>query len=191
MAPHERVVVTGVGLVTAVGVGREAWRNLLQGRCAIRPVESFDTGRHASHIGAEIRGFDARLGVSGGRRATAFAIAAARQAIADAGLDAGAGDPHRAGVTIGTTSGEPVFIEQLEDGRAAGGPDDVQLRNLVVQYPSHTIPADVAQDLGFLGPAFTLPNACAAGNYAIAAATGLLRAGRTDVMLAGGADAFS
>ncbi|HTM26648.1 MAG TPA: beta-ketoacyl-[acyl-carrier-protein] synthase family protein [Vicinamibacterales bacterium] len=184
------VVVTGVGMVTAAGIGVDAWRNLLAGRCAIGPVRSFDTGRHAAHIGAEISGFESPAGAADAGRATAFAIAAARLAIADAGI-AGAEGVSRAGVVVGTTSGEPAFVERLEDSRAAGGPSDAALRDLAVHYPGHVIPARVAHDAGFHGPALTIPTACAAGNYAIAAAVDLLRAGRADVMIAGGADAFS
>jgi 3-oxoacyl-[acyl-carrier-protein] synthase II len=191
MTGREPVVVTGVAMVTAVGAGRTAWTNLLNGRCGIRPVASFDTSRHAAHVGAEIGDFTPPEGVPPAARATAFAITAARQALEDAGLTASAIDLSRAGVTVGTTSGEPAFVEQLEDSRRAGGPDAGTLRNLAVHYPSHTIPVSVARDAGFRGPVMTIPTACAAGNHAIAAAVHLLRAGRTEVMLAGGADAFS
>ena len=191
MTATEPVVVTGVGLVTALGCGREAWRNLLDGRSAVRPVTSFDTSGHAAHLGAEIEAFEPPPGVSGVGRSTMFAIAAARDALTDAGWEATRADAARAAVTLGTTSGEPAYIERLEDSRAAGGPDDRVLRDLCLNYPSHLIPARVAGDAGFRGPTMTISTACAAGNHAIAAAVDLIRAGRADVALAGGADAFS
>ena len=191
MIGRRPVVVTGVGLVTAVGTGVDAWRNLIAGRSGIHPVTSFATGQYPVHIGGEIAAFSAPPGMNGGGRATALAIAAARLALDDAGVSARDVDPHRAAVMLGTTSGEPSFVERLEDSRAAGGPSDGASRDLAINYPSHGIPARVAEDAGFHGPALTIPTACAAGNHAVAAAIDLLRAGRADVVLAGGADAFS
>jgi 3-oxoacyl-[acyl-carrier-protein] synthase II len=97
----------------------------------------------------------------------------------------------RAGVIVGTTSGEPEFVERLEDSRAAGAVSSAASADLATQYPSHLLAARLARDAGFRGPAITIPTACAAGNHAIATAAGFLRTGRADVMLAGGADAFS
>ncbi len=188
MTARRPVVVTGVGLVTAIGAGMDAWRGLLEGRSGIHPVGSFSTDRYPVHLGGEIQDFPPASQIG---RASALAIAAARLALGDAGVTAAGVDPLRAAVTVGTTSGEPSFVERLEDSRAAGGPDDDVLRDLAVLYPSHVIPSRVAADAGFHGPVMTIPTACAAGNYAIAAAVDLLRAGRADVALAGGADAFS
>jgi 3-oxoacyl-[acyl-carrier-protein] synthase II len=196
-----RVVVTGVGAVTPVGTGRrELWENLLAGRSGFAPVESFDTGKFNVHLGAEVRGFrpeewvvaldPARLG-----RASQMAVAAARQALADAGLDpdaiAAAGvDRERAGVSMGTTSGEPREIERFDDQVVAKRLDLVG-DEVVSRYPCQVIAVHVARELGFDGPNTMIPAACAAGNYAVAHALDVLRAGRADLMLAGGADAFS
>jgi 3-oxoacyl-[acyl-carrier-protein] synthase II len=189
-----RVVITGIGAVTPLGVGREEWwRGLLAGRCAIGPVESFDTSAYKVRRGAEVKGFRPeaylrepcrRLG-----RASQFAVAAAWLALADAGLSAGAWDPRRAGVALGTTSGEPQVVERFNDAVVAGedGPAD----ELGTSYPGHVLAAHVAAELGTCGPCAVFPAACAAGNYAIAHASDALRAGRADLMLAGGADAFS
>ena len=192
-----RIVVTGIGAVTPVGTGRaELWASLLAGRSGFSPVRTFDTSRHTVHLGAEIHGFRpedhvrtlraTRLG-----RASQLAIAAARLALADAGLDAERlDDPERAGVSMGTTSGEPLEIERFDDAVLAGdlervGPEFIAL------YPCHVIAAHVAAELGFEGDNSMIPAACAAGNYAIAHAVDVLRGGRADLMLAGGADAFS
>jgi 3-oxoacyl-[acyl-carrier-protein] synthase II len=193
-----RVAVTGLGLVTPIGAGRdEVWEGLLGGRSGFAPVESFDTGRFTVHLGAEVRGFDpepwvrtldpSRLG-----RASQLAIAAARMALDDAGIDtaAPAWDATRAGVAMGTTSGEPLEIERFDDRYLAGTLDGLG-PELIDLYPCHMIAAHVARELGLAGPVTMIPTACAAGNYAIAHAFGLLRQGRADVMLAGGADAFS
>src|SRR3954454_2694992 len=191
-----RIAVTGLGLVTPVGVGREeVWEALLAGRSGFAPVESFDTRAFSVHLGAEVRGFDPspwtrRQDAAALGRASLLAIAAARQALEDAGLDPEAVAPERAGVAMGTTSGEPLEIEHFDDSFLAGeleriGPE------LISRYPCHMIAAHVARELGFAGPNTMIPTACAAGNYAIAHAMDVLRSGRAEVMLAGGADAFS
>ncbi|HEX4567799.1 MAG TPA: beta-ketoacyl-[acyl-carrier-protein] synthase family protein [Vicinamibacterales bacterium] len=196
MEPRPRVVVTGIGVVTSIGVGAEAfWRALLAGDCGIGLVESFDTSRYGVHIGGEVKRFDPapfirRLRRDSVGRASQLAIAAARMALDDARLDAGDLDPSSVGVSLGTTSGEPTLIErfdecEIDNRRQAIGPE------FIGQYPSHMLAAHVASELRFAGSNFVIPTACAAGNYALAHACDHLRAGRADVMLAGGADCFS
>ena len=191
-----RIAVTGLGLVTPVGAGREeVWEGLLAGRSGFAPVESFDTRAFSVHLGAEVRGFRAepyirRLAPDALGRASQMAIAAARMALEDAGLDAAALAPERAGVAMGTTSGEPREVERFDDRYLAGELDRVGAE-FISLYPCHMIAAHVARELGFAGPNAMIPTACAAGNYAIAHAMDVLRAGRAELMLAGGADAFS
>jgi 3-oxoacyl-[acyl-carrier-protein] synthase II len=193
---YHRVAVTGLGTVTALGIGREPfWRNLLSGHSGVGPVESFDTRAFKVHRGAEIKGFRGeeyvlnldppRLG-----RTSQFAIAAARLALADAGMAEPSWDPERVGVALGTTSGEPRIVERLDDCYLRGelgnvGPEFIDL------YPCHVLAAHVAAELEVAGVNTVLPAACAAGNYAVAYAYDALRAGQADVMLAGGADSFS
>jgi 3-oxoacyl-[acyl-carrier-protein] synthase II len=191
-----RIAVTGLGLVTPVGAGRqEVWEALLEGRSGFAPVESFDTRAFSVHLGAEVRGFDPspwvrRQSPAALGRASQLAIAAARQALEDAGLDPESLEPERAGVAMGTTSGEPREVERFDDRYLAGELDQVGPEFMGL-YPCHMIAAHVARELGFAGVNTMIPTACAAGNYAIAHAVDVLRAGRADVMLAGGADSFS
>ena len=171
------------------------WNGLLAGRSGFAPVESFDTRLFSVHLGAEGRGFDPgpyvrRLDPAALGRASQMAIAAARLALEDAGLDAENLDPERSGVAMGTTSGEPREVEKLDDRILAGELDRVGAEFLSL-YPCHTIAAHVARELGFAGVNTMIPTACAAGNYALAHALDVLRAGRADLMLAGGADSFS
>jgi 3-oxoacyl-[acyl-carrier-protein] synthase II len=191
-----RIAVTGIGAVTPVGTGRAAmWESLLAGRSGFSPVVSFDTARHTVHLGAEIHGFrpeehvrtldPARLG-----RASQLAIAAARLALADAGIGLDTFDGERAGVSMGTTSGEPLEIERFDDCVLASALERVG-PEFIALYPCHVIAAHVAAELGFEGVNTMIPAACAAGNYAIAHAVDVLKAGRAELMLAGGADAFS
>jgi 3-oxoacyl-[acyl-carrier-protein] synthase II len=191
-----RIVVTGIGVITPIGTGREHfWSNLLAGRCGIAPVTSMDTRCYCVHRGAEVRDFDAGKYVrelEGAHlgRASQFAIAAARLALTDAAVDLASITLDRSGVSMGTTSGEPRIIERFDDQYLGGQLDKVGPEFMSL-YPCHVIAAHVAAELGFEADNLTIPAACAAGNYAIAHAFDILRSGRADLMLAGGADSFS
>lgn len=193
---QHRVVVTGIGLVTPIGTGRELfWNNLLEGRSGIGPVESFDTSAYNVHRGAEVHDFRAEnylsnLDAAHLGRASQFAIAAARLALADANVEIATLDLKRAGVSMGTTSGEPREVERFDDLFISKKLDRVGPEFLAL-YPSHVIAAHVARELQFAGVNIMFPTACAAGNYAIAHAFDVLSAGRADLMLAGGSDSFS
>lgn len=190
------MVVTGLGMVTSIGTGREQfWKALISGRCGFGPVRSFDTSKYGVHLGAEIQDFNPdeyvlQLDSSKMGRASHFAIAAARLALADASMNLETVDRTRAGVCVGTTSGEPHFIERFDDHYVRGEMSQVDQR-FIRGYPCHVVPGHVAAELGFSGEAMMIPTACAAGNYAIAHACDVLRAGRAEIMLAGGADCFS
>jgi 3-oxoacyl-[acyl-carrier-protein] synthase II len=182
--------------VTSVGIGRQQfWSSLIAGRSGFGKVRSFDTSSYSVHLGAEISDFNPQdyvveLADQAIGRSSQLAIAAARLAIRDGGLDLKSIDPNQAGVCVGTTSGEPHFIEKFDDHCVAGDFERAG-RDLIARYPCHVVPGHVAMELGFAGETMMIPTACAAGNYAIAHASDLLRAGRADVMLAGGSDSFS
>jgi len=193
---RRRIVVTGIGVITPIGTGRELfWTNLLAGSCGIGPVRSFDTSAYKVHLGAEVHDFQPELHVSNLDvahlgRASQFAIAAARLALQDANVELASLDRKRVGVSMGTTSGEPREVERFDDlfvARKLGqiGPE------FLAKYPSHLIAAHIAREFQLSGVNTMIPTACAAGNYALAHAFDTLRAGRADLMLAGGADAFS
>jgi 3-oxoacyl-[acyl-carrier-protein] synthase II len=190
------VAATGIGVVSPVGVGREEfWSRILAGASGIGPVESFDTSAYRVHLGAEIKGFSPapllkRLEPASVGRASQLAAAAARLAVADAGVDLDRVEPERIAVAMGTTSGEPREIEALNDRYLGGGLGETG-GDFVARYPCFTIAANVAAELGASGVVTMFPTACAAGNYALAFAFDLLRAGRADLVLAGGADCFS
>ena len=193
---ERRIVITGIGVVTPIGTGWEKfWTNLLEGRSGIAPVQSFDTSGYNVHRGAEVKEFKAEeyilnLDAAHLGRASQFAIAAARLALADAGVEIGSLDRKRAGVSMGTTSGEPREVERFDDSYVSKNLDRIGPEFLAL-YPCHVIAAHVASELNFAGVNTMIPTACAAGNYAIAHAFDVMRAGRADLMLAGGSDAFS
>ena len=185
----DAVVVTGVGMVTSLGRGRVAWEALLQGRDGIGPVRSFDTSAFGVHVGGEIHDF-VEDDAAGGGRASSLALAAARMALQDAALLPDAVPPTAIGTCIGTTSGEPREVERLNDA-IRGGTFEPGGSTFGARYPCHVLAATVARALGLAGEVVVLPTACAAGNHAISHASDAVRTGRQDVVLAGGADAFS
>ncbi|HXD33071.1 MAG TPA: beta-ketoacyl-[acyl-carrier-protein] synthase family protein [Pyrinomonadaceae bacterium] len=191
-----RVVITGIGVITPIGAGcKPFWNNLLEGRSGIGPVKSFDTSKYDVHCGSEVKDFNAadylqNLDAAHLGRASQFAIAAARLALTDAGVDMSSLDRKRAGVSMGTTSGEPLEVERFDDAYVNKNLDRIGPEFLAL-YPCHVVAQHVGSELDFAGVNMMFPTACAAGNYAIAHAFDVLRSGRADVMLAGGSDAFS
>lgn len=193
----QRVVVTGIGVVTPIGIGRAAfWDSLVAGRSGVGPIRSFDSAPYDVHIGAEVASFDplqflSRDAARQLSRSSQLAVAAARLAMTDAGLPVGAaGDDEVVGVAMGTTMGEAEVLEAIDEEFVTGGLTSVSA-DLVTRYPCHSIATHVAAEVAATGPVIMLPTACAAGNYAIGHAFDLLRRGRATIMLAGGADAFS
>ena len=191
-----RVAITGIGVISPIGSGNDCfWSALLGGKSGIRPVSAFDTSNFPVHIGAEVCDFNAadylakqRPGCMG--RASQMAIGAARLATKDSGIDIDGLPRRRIGVSMGTTSGEPLFVEQYNNIRKDLG-DDAVPGEVFGKYPCHVIPTHVAIEFDARGPSLVIPTACAAGNYAIGYGFDLIRIGRADLMLAGGADAFS
>lgn len=187
------VVVTGMGAITPVGHSvPETWEALVAGRSGIRTIESFDASGMPTRIAGEIRGFDAEalLGPKRVRRSARFsqlAIAAAREAVADAGLDVAA-EAGSIGVIVNSAVAGVPETQQNVDALAGGG-----VRAVSSYYVASTIPnmaaCEVAIDLGVHGPVSASALACASGTYALLEARRLILAGEADVVIAGGADA--
>jgi len=181
---HRAVVVTGLGCITPIGNDPAAfWTSLLEGRSGAARVESFDPGPYRTQVGCEVRGFAPNDTGSGAGRATLLAIEAARQALHRGGMDPGTAGS-RLGVSLGTTMGEPCFLDRLTGESAEVWPEALE------KTPS-SITTGVARALGIRGLGASLPAACSAGNYAVGLALDLIREGRIDAALAGGSEAFS
>lgn len=191
-----RIVVTGLGVVSPIGNNvQETWDSLKTGRIGIREVTAFDTSQLNTHRAGSVEGFvpeehmPAELAARAGR-ASHLAIAAVKQAMDQSGIDTSTLNPYRAGVSFGTTMGEPGIFDKILDISVEQSPQDVP-PDLWLKLPNHKIANNIAYAQGFKGPNFQIPTACAAGNYAIGYAADLLRNGRVDVMVAGGSDALS
>ncbi len=182
--------------MTSIGIGHDAfWQNVLAGCSGFTPVQSFGTSGYKVSKGGEIQAFEAdvyirTLDPASIGRASQFAVAAARLAVDDAALDLGGIDPEQGGVSIGTTSGEPREVERFNDHMIDGTLDRVGAE-FIAAYPCNVLTVHIAREIGLNGLNMMIPAACAAGNHAIAYAFDALRTGRAEVMLAGGADAFS
>lgn len=191
-----RIVVTGLGVISSVGIGwQEFWQALLAGRSGISDVTAFNTTDFLTHRGGEVKDFRPEQFIPPSRirrynRASQFAIAASKLALHDAGLDLAALPVNRIGVSIGTTMAEAQAIEAIDWLWVKRGVQAIP-PHLIPQYPGNVIGAHVAAELRCQGPNIVIATACAAGNYALAYAYDLLRLGKADVMIAGGADAFS
>jgi 3-oxoacyl-[acyl-carrier-protein] synthase II len=186
-------MITGLGVVCSLGSGRDAfWRALCGARST--PGRIQDPHGHYAHsvyytvsAADEPSGPDAVAGIELGR-ASRFAVEAARQAIADAALGEFVSDRNadRCAVVVGTGMGDAGWHERQ---RVA---DEPAARAPTAWGPSpFPLAAAVADDLGSGGPAVVVSNACAASGYAMAIAADLIRAGEADVVIAGGADAYS
>jgi len=183
-----RVVVTGLGLVTPIGTGREAfWSAALAGTDGSAETRKFDTSMYKVHRSCEVKDLVAPKLEGDPGPAAVLAAAAAELALLDAGLDP---PPEAAGVVIGTTGGEIPILERINRVRHQSGEDSVEPSEFL-KYPCHTITMHVARHFGLGGPNLVVPTACAAGNYAISIAKDWIESGRLEVALAGGSDPLS
>ena len=191
---QRRVVVTGLGTVTSIGHDVPSfWAALVAGKIGVDRVTLFDPSNFACQIGAEVRDWDVNQFMDPKEarrndRYTHFGFVAARQAVADSGIDMAKEDGDRVGVIIGSGIGGMHTYE-------------TQLRNLYEKGPRKvspfTIPSLignmcaglVAIDLGARGPNFGMVSACATGTHSLGEAAHAIRRGDADVMVAGGSEA--
>ncbi len=195
-SPSCTVVVTGLGAVSALGWNVSSfWEGLRSGRTAIGPFDRFDHSGHRTHVAAQVdlaaepgppRGRPPRLSL-----ADRFAVAAAREAVARAGLDLGACGG-RTGVFFGSSTGGMIEAEACFGAFLAaatrGGKQPVPG---VLASQQYNCPGDaVARDLGIGGPVQTVSTACASGAMAIGEALRAVRRGEVDAAIAGGSDSL-
>jgi 3-oxoacyl-[acyl-carrier-protein] synthase II len=192
-----RVVITGCGAVSAAGSDLDSfWSILLSGRSLVAQVKGFTCPEMDSLSGAEVALSPDDVGAgqtesdSFAGRCGLFGLAAARRALADAGLDAGHPALADAGVVLGSTMAEERQIGQLSERWSAQGADSVD-GDFLARADSHKLAASIARAFGMGGPVLFNATACSSGNAAIAWAFDAVADGASDVMLAGGADTFT
>jgi len=192
-----RVVITGMGCVTPLGIGREAfWNALIKGESGVRRIESFDVSNSPVKIAAEVRGFDweAQLNPKDRKhvpRTVPLALAAAREAIEDAKLkpnDLGLEERRAIGVVLGTGGGGLAFTEQQYSYWYIGPANKAS----VYTIPSSThggLSSELSMAFGLRGLSHIVSTGCTSSTDAIAYAAEHIALGRQDVMLTGGVDA--
>lgn len=193
-ADRTRVVVTGMGAISPLGNDvKSFWRGTVGGESGIAPIAGFDVSGFSCTIGGEIRDFDARdfMERKSARRMARFsqlAVAAAREAIADARLDLNALDRSRIGVVLGNGSGG---YPELEAGaRKLVNSGGMRLDPLFIpRVLPNMAAANIAMQFGLLGYNTTVVTACAAGTQAIGDAAAVIRNGQADIVVTGGCEA--
>lgn len=187
------VVVTGIGVLSSVGGTRaEFWNALRSGRSGVGPIQAFDAGNHKSRMASEVSSFRpedyfSRSQIKRMARVSQLASAAAVEAVQDAKLDLESEDRLRVGCVIGSAAGDHDGSEHLYGKFKEKGPGFVH--PLTVPRIIPNMPAcNAAMVLGIHGPNMGVSTACATGASAIGTAMELLRGGRADVILAGGAE---
>jgi len=191
---EHRVVVTGLGVISAVGNDAAAfWKALKEGKGGIGPITSFDASKFDSRIAGEVKGFNPALygiSVKDTRHMAKFvqyAVAASQQAITDAGLDLNKDDRNTMGVLIGSGIGCLYTIEEQHKIFLQKGPSRLSpflIPMLIVNEAS----GQVAINFGLKGPNSCVATACASGSHAIGDAFRILERGDAEVMVAGGTE---
>ncbi|MBO5749493.1 MAG: beta-ketoacyl-ACP synthase II [Bacteroidaceae bacterium] len=193
----KRVVVTGIGALTPLGLtAEESWENLKKGVSGAGPITHFDASQFKTQFACEVKGFNANdfIDRKEARKMdlyTQYAIAAAKMAIADSGMDLETVDKTEIGVVLGVGIGGIHTFEEEAGNYAVNGPQ------LGPKYNPFFIPkmiADIAAghisiEYGFHGPNYTTTSACASSSNAIADAFNLIRLGKANAIITGGSEA--
>jgi len=191
--PARRVVITGMGVVSSIGIGlAEFTAGLRAGRSGAGRARSFDPAGFPSDRLCEVSGFHAGDWLAGppGRlsRTSRFAVAATAMALADARIDPDALRARRGTIAVGTTDGQSQDIDDLVRAAVEHGPERMDPA-LAGRLSAQRLALDVAAEFGLSDvDAYVIGTACAAGNYAVGDAFDAVRSGASDYALAGGAD---
>ena len=193
-ASKRRVVVTGLGVVSPVGIGvQPAWSNLIAGKSGITRITKIDPSNFSSQVAGEVKDFDVSqyLPAKEARRMDTFiqyGLAAAIEAVKDSGIEATEENAERIGVSIGSGIGGLGLIEQTNDTYDEGGPRKVSpffIPGTIINM----ISGNLSIMFGFKGPNVSIVTACTTGTHSIGDAARMIEYGDADVMVAGGAEA--
>jgi len=190
---RRRVVITGLGVISPVGnTLEEAWGSLVQGKSGAGPITRFDASKYPTRFAAEVKNFDSSLYMSHKEikhsdRFVQFAVASAKQAVADAKLDMTKEDPTRVGVWVGTGMGGLATIEEGYRDLEQKGPDKVR-PFFIPMIICNMAPGQVSISLGAKGPNSCTVSACASSAHALGDALEIIDRGSADVMIAGGSE---
>lgn len=190
----KRIVITGIGVITPIGTGKEAFTQALrEGKSGANRITTFDVSAFSTQIAAHVKDFNVEdhLDKKKARRMAQFSqygLVAAKMAVADSGLDPSKEDLSRIGVITGTGIGGLDVIEHEEKNLVEKGPRRVS-PFLIPMIITNILPGEIAIEYGFTGPNYAVTSACASGNHAIGDAMRMLTYGDADVIVSGGAEA--
>jgi 3-oxoacyl-[acyl-carrier-protein] synthase II len=190
---RRRVVITGIGIVSPIGIGKEQYVPALrEGRSGIKPVTGFDVQELPSKLAAEITDFDAQNYLGTRRikqmsRCAQMAVAAAQMAVADSGLDLEKENRERIGGIIGSSVGGLRMAFQQSDAMQAGGYKNMNPYSLIAVYPS-AVSGQVAIELGLQGRTDTISSGCGSSGTAFGVAAEMIQRGELDMAVVGAAE---
>lgn len=193
MGKNRRVVVTGMGAITPIGNSvEEFWNGIKEGKTGFGPITYFDTADYRCKLAAEVKDFDPAqyMDKKSARRMEQFcqfAVAAAGQAISDAGLDMEQEDPYMVGCSVGSGIGSLQAVEREYDRLKEKGPGRVGPM-LVPLMISNMAAGNVSIAYGLKGKSLNVVTACATGTHSIGEAYRTIQYGDADVMIAGGTE---
>lgn len=188
-----RVVVTGMGAITPIGLSvSEFWENVKAGKTGFAPITRFDAAGYKCHLAAEVKGFEGKeyMDFKAAKRMELFcqyAVAAAKEAILDAGLDMEKEDAFRAGVSIGSGIGSLQAMEREHAKLLEKGPSRVNPL-FVPMMIGNMASGNVSIQFGLKGKSINVVTACATGTNSIGEAFRSIQYGDADIMVAGGAE---
>ncbi len=188
-----RVVITGLGIVSPVGLNiKQAWENILAGKSGIKPITHFDVSQFSTRFGGSVWGFEAadyipKKEIKKMDIFIQYGVAAAKEAIDDAGIEVTEANAERIGVAIGSGIGGLTGIEKGHNSFLASGPRKIS-PFFVPSNIINMISGDVSVMYGMKGPNFAIVTACTTGTHNIGEAARMIAYGDADVMIAGGAE---
>lgn len=191
----KRAVITGIGAITPIGNNvPDFWENLVKGKSGASRITRFDTTHHKTKFACEVKGFDPLLYMEKPEARkmdlyTQYAIAATDECIKDSGLDLETSDRTKIGVIIATGIGGMITFEEEILGFGEGGKIPKFSPFFVTKMISNMATGQISIRYGLHGISYTVASACASSNHAIANALDLIRLGRANVIIAGGAEA--
>lgn len=190
------VVVTGVGVVSSIGIGKEEfWKNLLAGKSGIGPVTQFDTSTHKRHNAGEIKDFDPLKFIRSRNikfygRASQMAIVATKLALHDAGITQAQLKEENTAVIIGATMPEGSTIDHSSERLIKKEDNQLTITHLLNNF-APSLCRNIGMFFKIKGDNLLIPCACAAGNYCIGYGFDLIQNGKADIAIVGGAEALS
>ena len=190
----KRVVITGLGAITPIGIGRdEYWNALISGKSGIGKITRFDTSEFTSKIGAEVKDFEASdyMDTKESRRMdrfSQFAVAATKLAFEDSKIDLENTDLERVGVVVGSGIGGMETLEKEFTKMTDRGPNRVSPLFIPMMI-SNMAPGQVSMAFGLKGTSMAITTACASGTHAIGEGFRMIKEGKMDIIVAGGTEA--